>query len=275
MTFDVSNLGVSSIAWEPDEDLKVSEVLSSFGISNIDLTPSKYFAWNDNDALDLATERREFWESRNFRIRGVQSLLFGAPTWNILNKDDWTKLFEHFEKVFRVTEALGARYLVFGSPGNRKLDGRTQNESLDLAEEFFGQLANILLDRDLVLTIEANPERYGCDFLTRTFESTELVRRIASPNIASQLDLGTCLINSENLRELSTCAENLAYIHLSSLDLKPLHLEFNNLVLDYLAQPFAGNKVTIEQKSPLGMGAESIASTIDWLLEQMEDQAGA
>jgi sugar phosphate isomerase/epimerase len=274
MTFDVSSLGVSSIGWEPDEDLQVSEVLSSFGISNIDLTPSKYFAWSADNALALAAERREFWESQNFRIRGVQSLLFGTPKWNILNEKDWKNLYQHFEAVFSVTEALGARFMVFGSPANRRLEGLRKEEALDMAEEFFVGLAKLMEGRDLELTIEANPERYGCDFITSTFESSALVTRIGSPNISSQLDLGTCLINSEDLRELHLIAENLSYVHLSALDLKPLHLEPNKLVRDYLLAPFAGNEFTIEQKSLLGAGAASIASTIYWLLEQIDYQPG-
>lgn len=275
MTFDISTLGVSSIGWEPDEDSQVSRVLSSFGISNIDLTPTKYFAWNADNALALAAEQRDFWESRNFQIRGVQSLLFGAPKWNILNKEDWKNLYQHFETVFSVTEALGARYLVFGSPANRRLEGLSKPEAFKIAEEFFSGLAKVMQGRDLELTIEANPERYGCDFITSTFETAALVTRIGSPNITSQLDLGTCLINSEDLGELESIAGNLGYVHLSTLDLKPLHLEPNKLVRDYLLAPFAGNKSTIEQKSELGAGAESIASTIDWLLDQIDYQTGS
>jgi D-psicose/D-tagatose/L-ribulose 3-epimerase len=274
MTFDVSNLGVSSIGWEPDEDSQVSELLSSFGISNIDLTPSKYFSWTADNALDLAAELREFWESRNFRIRGVQSLLFGAPKWNILNEDDWKNLYQHFEAVFRVTEALGARFLVFGSPANRKMEGLRKDDAFDKAEEFFSGLAKVMQGRDLELTIEANPERYGCDFITSTFESAALVARIGSTNISSQLDLGTCLINSEDFGELNSIAEHLTYVHLSTVDLNPLHLEPNKLVRDYLLAPFAGNKFTIEQKSALGAGAESIGSTINWLLEQVDYKPG-
>jgi sugar phosphate isomerase/epimerase len=274
MTFEISNLGVSSIGWEPDEDLQVSGVLSSFGISNIDLTPTKYFAWNADNALALSAERRDFWESRNIHIRGVQSLLFGAPKWNILKKKDWKNLYQHFETVFSVTEALGARYLVFGSPANRRLEGLSKHEAFEVAEEFFSGLAKLMQGRELELTIEANPERYGCDFITSTFETAALITRIGSPNITSQLDLGTCLINFEDLGELKSIAGNFGYVHLSTLDLKPLHLEPNKLVRQYLLDPFAGNKFTIEQKSALGAGAESIASTIDWLLEQIDYQTG-
>ncbi len=263
----MTNLGVSSIGWEPDEDLEVAGVLARFGISNVDLTPSKYFPWGAENAVVLAKERREFWQSRGFKVRGVQSILFGAPNWNILNTDHWNNLLEHFEKVFNVTEALGAKYLVFGSPGNRKLEGRTKKDAIALAEEFFGQLAEMMHGRNLMVTIEANPERYGCDFLTTTFDAADLVRRIDSPNISGQLDLGTCLINSENLQDLQIFSRRLSYVHLSTLDLKPLHIENNDLIKSYLAAPFAGTMYTIEQKSEPGMGGVTIADTIEWLLE--------
>lgn len=275
MTFDLSNVGVSSMAWEPKEDSHVSEALSSFGICNVDLTPSKYFSWDAHNAVSLAQELREFWESRNFRIRGIQSLLFGVPKWNILDPSDWNSLFSHFEKVFNITEALGARFLVFGSPSNRRAEGLSKHEAVEVAEGFFREIANRMQGRDLELTIEANPERYGCDFITSTSQSAELVKRIASPNISSQLDLGTCMINSEKLEELSVYAGNFGYVHLSTIDLLPLHLEPNPLVLEYLSEPISGRKITIEQKSPLGEGAQSISKTLQWLAKGLYDQEGA
>lgn len=272
MAFKISDLGVSSIAWEPNEDLQVSEALTAFGISNIDLTPSKYFSWNSESATTLALEKREFWESRNFKIRGVQSLLFGAPNWNILNKSDWPGLLQHFENVFSITERLGAKFLVFGSPGNRKLNGLSKDKALDVAEEFFRELAAMMKGRELELTIEANPTRYGCDFITSTIESAELVARIDSENISSQLDLGTCFINSEKLKDLQAQREKFGYLHLSTLDLMPLHSEKNDLILEYLQDPFAGEHLTIEQKSPVGQAAESLTKTISWLVENAEDR---
>ena len=272
MTFEISNLGVSSIAWEPDEDRQVSEALATFGISNIDLAPSKYFPWSSGSAITLASEKREFWESRNFKIRGVQSLLFGAPNWNILSKSDWPALFRHFENVFNITETLGAKFLVFGSPGNRKLNGLQKDKALDVAEEFFRKLAAMMTGRELELTIEANPTRYGCDFITSTIESAELVARVESVNISSQLDLGTCLINSEKLEDLKEQRENFGYVHLSTFDLKPLHLEKNDLILEYLQNPIAGDHLTIEQKSPMGQAVESLTKTVSWLRENTDSR---
>jgi D-psicose/D-tagatose/L-ribulose 3-epimerase len=266
MEFELSNLGVSSIGWEPAEDARVSETLSSFGIYKIDLTPSKYFAWDDVNAIEKAKEIRKAWASKNFQIRGVQSLLFGMPDWNILDKGDWKSLFNHFENVFNITETLGAKFLVFGSPANRKLGNLAKSTGFDLAEEFFSEISQMLSGRELMVTIEANPVRYGSDFITSTDESTSLVSRIGSPQIRAQLDLGTCLINNEKLDELNAYSESFGYVHLSNMDLNPLHQEPNRLVGEYIGNPFAGNNLTIEQKSPPGEASKSIKNSIEFLL---------
>src|SRR5690348_7446484 len=72
-------LAVSNIAWMPEEDDAVAEVLCREGVGGVEIAPTK---WRERplhaSAGDVAAFRRT-WEDRGLPIVSMQSLLYGRP----------------------------------------------------------------------------------------------------------------------------------------------------------------------------------------------------
>lgn len=263
------SLGISSIAWEPIQDEAVAEILIEHGITHIDLTPSKYFSWSDPEAVSKAFDLGRKWSKLGFEIRGVQSLLFGAQPCNVLEKKDWPYLIGHFQSVFNVSSALGAKKMVFGSPGNRIRGDKEKDVATTTAIEFFKVLADLIGDRDLQFEIEPNPTNYGCDFINTTTEALELVSEINRSQIKVQLDLGTCFQNEENLDLIDSRLNEVGYVHFATKNLWPLHEFPNPLIHEFLARNTSQISFSIEQKTDHGKTLEQISESLKWLLNQV------
>ena len=257
-------LSFSSIAWPANYDEAVAKVLFSRGIACVDLAPSKYAAWNSPDLLTIMAERKKFWSGSGFRIQGFQSLLFGTAPMNIFDAHDRRALLEHFSKVFEVAEVTSAKNLVFGSPSSR-IKGRLSNEEAnEIAAEFFSQLANLIAGREILVLIEPNPEIYGCDFVTTTQAAFDLVALIGRPEIKVNFDLGTSLIQNEDIREIvSNYAHLIGYVHLSTRGLAGLSKEPNQKILEFLELQSSFELCVEQAESSDAIG--SIQESLNWL----------
>jgi sugar phosphate isomerase/epimerase len=264
-----SNLGVSSLGWEPDEDTQVIDVLLEAGIQFIDLVPTKYLSWDCDSITDTTTRIRKKWLESGIRIRAVQSLFYGAGPMNILSREDWPAILMHFGKVFSVTKGLGGDRVVFGSPANRQKGGLTPSDANQLAIEFFEILAGRASEHECLVLFEPNPEAYNCDFVNTTFESFGIVEAVNHSNLRTQLDLGTVYYNEENLDSiLHSGINNIGYVHLATKQLMPLHEAPNPYIERFLGYPRPGLDTSVEMLAgPLGSNALKIQKSINWLSE--------
>lgn len=262
-----SGLGVSSLAWEPSEDRDIASLLQSRQISFIDLVPTKYFAWDDSAAVKKAMAIGKYWAAFGIRIRGIQSLLFGAGPLNILHPDDWPKLAAHFERVFSIASALGADHLVFGSPNNRKKGAMDTVDAVSIATSFFKTLADQARDHACVVLLEPNPVDYGCDFLTTTTEAISLVQKVNHENLMIQLDLGTCFYNNEQADDIfKASASSIGYVHLATKNLQALQENPNPQVIRLLNVLPEGQAISIEMKSEDEMiNVSRVGGALEWL----------
>lgn len=258
-------LGISNIGWEPQSDRIVAEILSRNFVRYIDVAPTKYFDWLDKKSLIKSEKVKNFWLSHNVSIRGMQSLLYGRPDLNILRTSDKRALQDHFKRVFDIASAMGANRIVFGSPQNRIKGEISMREANSRAAEFFKSILDFLPD-GAVMMLEPNPTIYGCDYLTTTESALDLVRKIDSPNIRTQLDLGTCLINNEAPTGfLANSEEYFGYVHLATDKLVPLYQSPNPLIPDFLNFYNGSLECSIEQRVNGGSAEDEIQKTLDWI----------
>lgn len=260
------DLGISSIAWEPTDDLAIAEALMSKSIINVDLAPTKYFGWTDPEAISKAKEIRKFWNASGISIRGMQSLLFGTQQPSIFNRNDWRFLVNHFKRVADISEALGSTKLVFGSPQNRRLGTLDMSQGIDIAQEFFFNLGENLSSQGQTLLIEPNPRQYNCDFITTTVEAIDFVKTIGLANVRVQLDLGTCYFNQEDPIALVTENEKwLGYVHLAAEHLLPLHSAPNATLKTFIRNYEGTLPISIEQKTDISEKVPYVTKAIDWI----------
>jgi D-psicose/D-tagatose/L-ribulose 3-epimerase len=217
-------LGISSLAWAPDDDAYVAEQALAHALDFVDLAPSKYFgaAWAPR-AAQLDGLRR-FWESRCLPVRAMQSLLFGTEGLNVFgDAASRAALIAHLGHVAAIGAALGARALVFGSPRNRDRSALDDAAAQEIAVDVFRRAGDAVAGHGLQLCLEPNPARYGCNFMTDVSATAHIVRAVAHPSVRLNFDVGAVLVNGEAPAAALAAAQGLiGHVHLSEPDLLPL-----------------------------------------------------
>lgn len=248
------NISISNIAWNPDEDAAVADLLVRSGVALIDIAPSKYFpAPAEASDADISAVRR-WWAERGISVAGMQSLLFGTQGLNVFaDAGTQQRLLDHLRHVFRIGAALGATRLVFGSPRNRDRGDLSDEAANTAGADFFHRAGVLARSEGVTLCLEPNPARYGANFMTSTSATAEVVARVGHANVKMQLDTGAILINGEDPKDiLPRYAPLIGHVHLSEPDLVALgssgasHEHLAVLLNQYLeASPF-----TIEMLRP-------------------------
>lgn len=218
------NLAISNLAWDLSEDNIVLPIINKYGIKSIELAPSKIWTNPTEVSESKLIEYKKYWNKNGVEIVATTSLLFGHPELKIFeNKNIRDKTLDYLIEMIRVSAALGAKAMVFGSPKNRIKGQLPSNNALDIAVEFFGKLGEIAKEYSIYFGIEANPAIYGTDFINSTPEAISLIKKVGHPNFGLHLDTSTMTINHEDYE--ATIKSGLKYnhhFHISEPGLKPI-----------------------------------------------------
>ncbi len=217
-------LAISNIAWSASKEDLAATILRDANVQGLEIAPTMLWPQPLETPVSVLETYRDRWLDRGVRIISIQALLFGRPEL-VLFADDETRrrTAEHLLGMAHVATTLGASVMVFGSPGNRRRGDLPVEAAMTLAASFFQSLAGPLEDLGLSLCIEGNPAAYGCDFLTRTAEAGELVRRVDRRSIRLQLDTSTMTVNGEDyVQEIAAGLPIAAHFHASEPQLSPL-----------------------------------------------------
>ncbi len=191
-------LAISNIAWDAADDEVVAALLQRYRIDAIDIAPAKYFPVNAPVAPEDAGRVRRWWGERGIDITGMQALLFGTNGLNVFGPPAvQDAMLAHLADVCALASRLRATRLVFGSPRNRDRTSLSDDEADAMAVPFFQRLGDIALAHGVVVCLEPNPERYGCNFMTTTASAARIVHRVAHAAIRLQLDTGAIAISGE------------------------------------------------------------------------------
>ncbi|MBX7103790.1 MAG: sugar phosphate isomerase/epimerase [Gemmataceae bacterium] len=217
-------LAVSTIAWPEGRDADAADTLARLGVRAIEVAPRKI--WPDPSNVDDAAidEHRRWWADRGFAIVAAQALLFGRPDLTLFQDAGVrARTLDYLKGVIRTCGRLGAKSLVFGSPKNRIIAPRSADEVEAESVDFFGQLASCAVEHGTTVVVEANPPRYGADYLTNAESAAGLVRRVNHPGLRWHLDTACMAIAGDPVAEtIRTNADILGHVHLSEPDLAPL-----------------------------------------------------
>ncbi len=192
------NLAVSNIAWPHADDERMAAQLSRYGVRGLEIAPTKI--WQDPLAATpgQVTACRRSWEGRGIAIVAAQALLFGRPDLTLFESPAArAATAAYLDAIIRLCADLGATRLVFGSPKNRRIGTMPPAQALDIAVDFFGGLAEVAHACGAAIVLEANPETYGGDFITRTADSLAIVRRVHHPGLRLHLDTGCATLAGE------------------------------------------------------------------------------
>lgn len=225
---------ISSLAWKPEQDADVIEILKKNHVSAIELAPTKL--WPDLTKAPAAEvqEYRRKWERAGFEIVAMQSLVFGRPDLLIFGSEESRRQFIGYLKVvIDLGALLGARNLVFGSPKNRARGSMSEADAVKIAVPFFRELGDYAASRKVFLCIEPNARDYACDFVWNTRQGLELVEAVGSEGFGLHLDLACMQMENENLEEVSgRMASKIRHYHISRPQLAPVE-KARDLILQF------------------------------------------
>lgn len=260
----MTQISISNIAWDTTDDALVAKILASLDVHHIDIAPGKYFP-NPEEAsdADIAAVRRT-WKERGFALAGFQSLLFGTQGLNVFGSEEVKeRMLARLAHICRIAAGLGAKRLVFGSPKNRDRTGLTDEQTMDMARDFFTRLGDIAQWFGVVVCLEPNPEAYGANFLTNTMDACDFASKLNHPSIRMQLDTGAMFMNNESPETIEQVRDWIGHVHISEPQLAPLgesgvsHAQIGESFKKGMGQ--TSSIVTIEMLIPKGDGADRAA----------------
>ena len=193
-------LSISNIAWEPNEDKDVFELIKKYGFEGIELAPPKLFKDCSNVSDKEIEDYLEYMKPYNFKFPAMQSLLFGKPELKIFDGSRNDTL-EYLKKIIDLAQKLDVKVLVFGSPKNRFIGDMPKDEAYKVAIDFFKELGEYAYSKERYFCIEPNAKEYGCDFITNTDDAIELVKDVNSKGFRLHVDSAVIAMNNEDIKE--------------------------------------------------------------------------
>jgi sugar phosphate isomerase/epimerase len=215
-------IAVSNIAWEPSDDLKITERLLAAGVNAVEVAPTK--VWPDLSRVSLASGRAygAQWERAGLPVVSAQSLLYGRPDLNLFDETRG-QLVDYLNTVTDLCVAMGATALVFGSPRNRQRGDMPFDAAHRIAVDVFGQLAEHAAASGACICLEANPQQYDADYLTRASDAAALVHAVDAPGLRLHLDTACmALAGDDGPACVTEFAPLLRHVHLSEPFLGPV-----------------------------------------------------
>ena len=243
-------LSISNIAWSDKYDEEMYQFLYENEIEGIEIAPTRIFHEEPYNKLEEAGEfASKLKKKYNLEISSMQSIWFGRKE-NIFNsKEERKSLIQYTKKAIDFASRINCNNLVFGCPKNRNIIDKNIDVE-EISNEFFQEISEYAEKNGTIIAIEPNPSIYGTNFINKTQEAFELVRKINSKGLKVNVDIGTIIQNNENTLELVDNIDLINHIHISEPNLeiiekRDLHRELRNILVENKYDKF----VSIEMKN--------------------------
>ena len=213
-------LSVSNIAWSPERDETVLNLLKKHGFSGVEIAPTRLFPEAPYDRIDEAKTLKNDLETRfKLEISSMQSIWYGVSDRIFGTPEERTRLTAYSHKAICFAEAVNCQNLVFGCPRNRSLpDGADPKTALP----FFRELGEYAKEHHTVVALEANPPIYNTNYINTTREALSPIREVGSEGFRLNLDVGTMVENREDVSVLKGSEQLIHHVHISEPGLVPI-----------------------------------------------------
>lgn len=217
-------LAVSNIAWTAEEQDAILAALPGLGVTGVEIAPTMVWPGWEGAEPDAARALRDRLAGQGLAVPALQAILFARPDLHVFgDAASRDGLVAHVARVAGLAGAMGAGVLVFGSPRNRLRGERSAEAAMEGAVPVFRAMGAVCHDAGTALAIEANPQQYGGDFLTRWSEAAELVARVDHPGVVLHLDTAcTVLAGDDPVAAAAACAGRIGHFHVSAPQLGPV-----------------------------------------------------
>lgn len=194
---DKSKLCVSNICINRTTQQQFSNILKLNGISNVQIAPSKICVdpWNKLSNVDLSC-----FTNNGIKIYSLQSISYGLSDLNIFDTSQ-TLFYNHIIKIIDFAHEHNVKIIVFGCPKNRHVI--VPNVSNDeIFVDFFRKVGDHCANKSIVICIENNSKKYGCNYINTIGECASIVKKINHPNIRMMVDLGNVMMEHDNIMDV-------------------------------------------------------------------------
>ena len=213
-------LSVSNIAWSPERDETVLNLLKKHGFSGVEIAPTRLFPEAPYDRIGEAKTLQNDLENRfKLEISSMQSIWYGVSDRIFGTAEERTRLTAYSHKAICFAEAVNCQNLVFGCPRNRSLPDGADPQ---IALPFFRELGEYAKDHHTVVALEANPPIYHTNYINTTREALSLIRDVGSEGFRLNLDVGTMVENREDVSVLEGSEQLIHHVHISEPGLVPV-----------------------------------------------------
>lgn len=256
-------LAISNIAWNPEQDAAVYELMKEYGYSGLEIAPTRIFPENPYQNLEKAAE----WSKGVFRdyglvIPSMQSIWYGRNEKLFGDSRERQILVDYTKLAVDFAAAIGCHNLVFGCPRNRNVP-----EGADAASgvDFFREVGDYAASKGTVIGMEANPPIYNTNYINNTLSALQLIKEVNSKGFLLNLDIGTMIQNEETISELEGQVQYINHVHISEPGLAiPEHRELHKEIAGLLAEQHYQGFVSLE------MGKRENIEEIERVLSYMK-----
>lgn len=221
-------LAISNIGWDVAMDEDIFQAMTARGFRALEICPTKYLPNPAQASADEVNQLKKRFAAHGLSIVAFQSLLFGHPELTVFDSTEARSAAkDYLHGLIDLAERLGATYLVFGSPKNRRVSDAMPPEAVhQIAVDFFGELGQYAAAHHAVLCLEPNAAAYGANFAVTADETAAMVADVSSPGFRLHLDAGVMAMNAENPSAVvAKYGHLLAYAHVSEPKLAPVGLD--------------------------------------------------
>tara|TARA_Y100000310_G_scaffold342995_1_gene448647 strand:+ start:11032 stop:12612 length:1581 start_codon:yes stop_codon:yes gene_type:complete len=209
-------LAVSNIAWNSSEEDDIKKLLLEMDVKGIEISPDKLFdeklEFDDNKIIQY----RKFWSKNNIDMVSIQGVLFSKDNLKIFNSEENRRdTMAYLKKIISVSEKLGVKVVMFGSPKNRKRNELTTDEADAIAIPFFRELARCAYDKGMYFCIEHNPKEYDSDYIEMASEALILAKKMNHPGFGINIDTGALILSGDSSETIISCGNYIKHYHIS------------------------------------------------------------
>ncbi len=215
-----NNLSVSCISWKKQDEKKIPFILERYGIRKIEIAPTRYFDWHDNEKT--IKNNTKHLTNAGIEFYSMQSLFNGIDV-NLFNQKD--KFIDHFKRVADIASLLGTKRLVYGSPNTRITK---ENDSNGAFVDTFAEISEYIDKTDIIICIEPNSKKYQCNYLWNFNQVVDIIQQINKLNIKINFDSGNAALEDDCEYKIINDLTNVAHAHIS----KPYLAKIENI--DYI-----------------------------------------
>ncbi len=209
-------LAVSNIGWNPSEEGRIKELLLEMKVKGIEVSPDRLFnkklEFDDNKIIQY----RNFWRKSNIDLVSMQGILFSKDNLEIFKSEENRRdTIAYLKRIISVSEKLGVKVVMFGSPKNRKRKGLAAEEADAIAIPSFRELAKCAYGKGMYFCIEHNPKEYGSDYVETASEALILAKKVNHPGFGINIDTGALVLSGDASETIIRCGNYIKHFHIS------------------------------------------------------------